>query len=102
MSSVNPPLIGLSEHPRAAYAIRRAKAGAGLVGFLIAGIGSWFAGVPVADAAMRGLAGSVAGCLVGWFAAIAVWRSLLQAEARVAVERAVEHRRREHRAGDAV
>jgi uncharacterized membrane protein YccC len=95
MAEMNPPLIGLTEHPRAAWAIRRTKALASLGGFVAAGAGSALHGVPLADAALRGLGGGLVGYLAGWFAAIVIWRSMLEAEARLVVQQAVERRRRE-------
>jgi hypothetical protein len=95
MADIKPPLVSLSEHPRAAYAIRRWKAIVSLVGFLVAAVGSWWNGVPLPDAVLRGLIGGVAGYVVGGFAAVTVWRNLLQSEARIAVQRAQELRQRE-------
>lgn len=95
MAEVKPPLIPLSEHPRAAFAIRRIKSLAGLAGFLVASLGSWWHGVPLTDALLRGIFGGVAGYFVGGFAGVIVWRNLLQSEARLAVARAAELRRRE-------
>jgi uncharacterized membrane protein YccC len=95
VADVSPPLIGLAEHPRAAWAIRRTKAMASLAGFIAAGAGSALHGVPLADAALRGLGGAVVGYLAGWFAAIVIWRSMLEAEARLVVEQAAERRRRD-------
>jgi hypothetical protein len=95
MADIKPPLIALSEHPRAAYAIRRWKAIISLAGFLVAAGGSWWNGVPLPDALVRGLVGGVAGYFVGGFAAVTVWRNLLQSEARIAVQRAQELRQRE-------
>ena len=95
MADIKPPLIALSEHPRAAYAIRRWKAIVSLAGFLVAAGGSWWNGVPLPDALLRGLIGGVAGYFVGGFAAVTVWRNLLQSEARIAVQRAQELRQRE-------
>jgi apolipoprotein N-acyltransferase len=95
MAQVNPPLIGVGQHPRAASAIRRTKAVVSLFGFTAAGLGSWWHGVPMEDAAIRGLCGAAAGYLAGWFVAITIWRSMLEAEARLAVERAIDLRQRE-------
>ncbi len=69
MADIKPPLVSLSEHPRAAYAIRRWKAIVSLAGFLVAAGGSWWNGVPLPDALFRGLIGGVAGYFVGGFAA---------------------------------
>lgn len=95
MADIKPPLVSLSEHPRAAYAIRRWKAIVSLAGFLVAAGGSWWNGVPLSDALFRGLIGGVAGYFVGGFAAVTVWRNMLQSEARIAVQRAQELRQRE-------
>ncbi len=95
MAQVKPPLIPLTEHPRAAYAIRRTKSLVGLGGFAVATLGSWWHGVPLTDALFRGVIGGVAGYFVGGFAGVIVWRNLLQSEARLAVARAAELRRRE-------
>jgi uncharacterized membrane protein YccC len=95
MADIKPPLVSLSEHPRASYAIRRWKAIVSLAGFLVAAVGSWWNGVPLPDALLRGLIGGVAGYVVGGFAAVTVWRNMLQSEARIAVQRAHELRQRE-------
>ena len=86
MADVKPPLIALTEHPRAAYAIRRWKASAGLAGF--AGGGRLAAGGTACRCPTRccaALIGGVAGYFVGGFAAVTVWRNMLQSEARIAV-----------------
>ena len=67
----------------------------GLGGFAVATLGSWWHGVPLTDALFRGVLGGVAGYFVGGFAGVIVWRNLLQSEARLAVARAAELRRRE-------
>jgi hypothetical protein len=95
MATVKPPLIPLTDHPRAAYAIRRAKSLVGMGGFAVAALGSYWHGLPLTDALFRGMLGGVAGYFVGGFAGVIVWRNLLQSEARLAVARAAELRRRE-------
>ena len=79
--------ICVSAHPRAAYSIRRAKGLGGLIGLLLVGWLSHRAGALPVDAAMRGLAGGVAGYLACWTIAVQVWRHLVVAEARAAADR---------------
>jgi uncharacterized membrane protein YccC len=95
MANVNPPLIGVGEHPHAAFWIRRCKALSALAGFLIAAWAGNRHGLPFDAIATRGVVGAVAGYLIGGFAAVTFWRHMLQAEARSAVQRALELRRRE-------
>jgi hypothetical protein len=95
MAAIKPPLVGVGEHPRAALSIRRWKAWASLAGFSAAGYGSYVTGMPLADAAFRALAGGAAGYLVGGIAVVTVWRHLLQAEARIAIERSRQYQQRE-------
>jgi hypothetical protein len=82
-----PTLVSLREHPRSAYAIRRAKSIGGIVGFLIVLAGGLAAGSPFPSACARALAGGIGAYLVTWAAALAVWRHVLRAQARRAVER---------------
>jgi hypothetical protein len=82
-----PTLVSLRDHPRSAYAIRRAKSIGGIAGFLIVLAGGLVAGLPFASACARGLAGGLGAYLVTWAAAVAVWRHVLRAEARRAVQR---------------
>jgi hypothetical protein len=95
MTAVKPPLIGLNQHPRASLSIRRWKSWAALAAFAVAGWASYSRGLPLADALLRAVAGGVAGYLIGYGAAVTVWRHVLQTQAKVAVERAKELRRRE-------
>jgi hypothetical protein len=52
------------------------------------------AGVPGQEAALRALVAGLVGNLVGWACALAVWRSLVMAEFKVATD-AYNARRRE-------
>lgn len=79
--------ISVSAHPRAAYAVRRAKGWGGLIGLLLVAWLSHRAGLMAVDVALRGLAGGIAGYLVAWLIALQVWRHLVIAEARAAAER---------------
>jgi len=92
----SPTAIRVSAHPRATYAIARAKGFGGLFALLVVGILSWRGGLPPAGAALRGLAAGVVGYLVCWLLAVHVWRHLVMAEAAAAEE--VVRRRREARA----
>ncbi len=77
----------VANHPRARAAVRRAKGWGGLVGFAIAGYLSLKAGVPAADAGLRALGAGIAGRIIAWACAVAVWRHLVVAEIRAAYER---------------
>ncbi len=82
-----PALPSVANHPRAAAQVKRAKAWAGLGGFLLVGWLSLQAGVPMADLLLRSLAAGVAAYVLAWACAVAVWRHLVIAELR-AVRRA--------------
>lgn len=86
------PSITLASHPPAMAAIRRARATGGLAAFVLVGLLALRAGVPDADALVRALLAGVAGHLVTWLAAQAVWRHVVLSQVR-----AVEAARRERR-----
>src|SRR4051812_3061716 len=94
MSSVQPPMIALADHPRAGSAIRRAKAWGGLIALLLSALGGHLHGSTTFDTGLHALAAGVAGYLLTWAVAIAVWRQIVVAEAKGAVRKAVEARRR--------
>jgi len=81
------PTVTLHAHPRASRSIRRAKARGGIGGFAIGTLAAWAHGGLMLGALERGLAGGIVGFLVAWFAAVNVWRHLVRAEARAALER---------------
>jgi len=83
-SSVAP---SVANHPRARYQVRRAKGWGGIAGFVIAGYLSYKAGVPTFDVGVRALVAGIVGYLLAWKCAVTVWRQLVLAELRVAVER---------------
>jgi len=93
MANVNPSLVSLADHPRAARGIRTAKAAGGLVGFAVVAIGSWIHHTPLPDTLLRAVAGGIAGNMLAWFGAIVVWQHMLEGEAVAAVRRATEERR---------
>ena len=77
----------LSAHPRARRQIREAKGWAGVVGFVLVGLLSLQADVPLFDAGLRALGAGMLCYIVGWAIAVAVWRHLARAEVGVAGER---------------
>ena len=94
MSTVQPPMIGLADHPRAGGAIRRAKAWGGLIALALSALGGHLHGSTAFDTGVHALVAGVAGYLLTWAVAIAVWRQIVVAEAKAAVRDAVESRRR--------
>ena len=81
----------VANHPRARASVRRSKGWGGLIGFGIAAYLSLQAGVPAADAGLRALGAGLAGYLLAWACAVAVWRHLVVAELRAAYARAAQH-----------
>ena len=75
-------LPSIANHPRAGAQVARAKSWGGLAGFGFVGFLSWKAQVPVSDLLLRAIMGGVAGYVVAWAAAVAVWRHLVIAELR--------------------
>jgi uncharacterized membrane protein YccC len=95
MADVNPPFVGLSEHPQAAASIRQIKAWGGLAGFVLVAGYSYLAGMQAPDALLRGIIAGIAGQTLAWIGAIVFWQHMLDAEARAAVKRLVAHREQE-------
>jgi hypothetical protein len=91
------PYSSIATHPRARASVRKAKAWTGLIAFAIAGALSLQASVPVVQAGARALAAGIAGYLVAWWFAMLVWRQLMVAEQKVAIEE-IERRRAERAA----
>jgi uncharacterized membrane protein YccC len=89
-----PPLVGLSDHPRASRSIQQIKAWGGLLGFVVVGGYSYMGGMGVADALLRGVIAGVAAQMLAWIAAIVLWQHLLEGEAKSAVRQAKENQRR--------
>lgn len=92
MAKPNPPLVGLTEHPRAARSIRQMKAWGGLLGFVGVVAYSYTSGMPLPDALLRGVIAGVAGQMLAWVAAVVLWQHLLDGEASAAVRTARENR----------
>ena len=84
------PGPSVANHPRARYQVRRAKGWGGIAGFAIAGYLSYKAGVPTADVGMRALIAGIVGYMLAWMCAVTVWRHLVQAEIRAALELSLE------------
>jgi hypothetical protein len=78
--------LSVAAHPRAAAAVKRAKGFGGVGGFALAAYLSHKAGVPAAQVGARALAVGVAGYLVAWACSVTVWRHLVLAELRAALE----------------
>jgi len=78
--------ISVAGHPRAAAAVKRAKGFGGIGGFALGAYFSYKAGVPKHLIAERALLIGIAGYLVAWACAVTVWRHLVLAELRAALE----------------
>jgi hypothetical protein len=72
--------IRLTAHPRARRDIAMAKGWGGLAAFGVVVLLSLRAGVPLTDALWRALIGGMAGYVLAWGAAVAVWRHVALAE----------------------
>jgi len=81
-------LVPLAGHPRAAPAIRRARALAGLAGFGLAALAGFRHGAPLAETLERALAAGVAANLAAWALSLLAWKRLLVGEATAAARRA--------------
>jgi hypothetical protein len=77
----------VASHPRASYQVRRAKGWGGLIGFGAAAYVSYKAGVPTFDLGLRALIAGIVGYMLAWACAVTVWRHLVLAELRAAIER---------------
>ena len=93
MAKVDPSLVSLSQHPRAARGIRTSKAVGGLLGLAVVGAGSWMHGSAMPDVLIRAVAGGIAGNMLAWFGAVIAWNHILEGEATTAVRHAASVRR---------
>lgn len=103
--------LRLTHHPRAQRTIGVVKGWGGLAGFLAGVLLGTRAGVPTADAVLRGIGLGVVAYLVAWAGAVAVWRQLARAEveqlrarfvaAAAQAEAELERRRAERDAAEA-
>ena len=78
--------ISVAGHPRAAAQVRRAKGFGGVSFFLITAYLSYKAQVPPDQVALRALIGGIGGYLLAWMCSVTVWRQLVLAELKAAVE----------------
>jgi hypothetical protein len=78
----------VAAHPRASYQVRRMKGWGGIAGFAIAAYLSYKAGVPTVDLGLRALIAGIVGYMLAWACAVTVWRHLVLAELRAAVDQA--------------
>lgn len=79
--------LSVSAHPRARAAVRRAKGFGGLVGFVLTAFIAHSAGLTAAQVLERALLVGIGGYLLAWACAVTVWRHLVLAEVRAALER---------------
>ena len=86
-------MLSIASDPRAGAQVRRAKGWGGLIAFVLAGYLSINANVPLADAGLRALIAGLAGYLLAWACSVTIWRQLLTAQVKQAVEEANERRR---------
>lgn len=77
----------VANHPRARFQVRRAKGWGGIAGFAIAAYLGYQAGIPTFDVGERALAAGVVGYMLAWACAVTVWRHLVLAELKAAVDR---------------
>ncbi len=80
------PYSSIATHPKARGAVRRAKGWGGIGGFAIAAALSLSASVPIDQVGLRALGAGVAGYMIAWWASVQVWRHLMVAEQRAAME----------------
>jgi hypothetical protein len=81
-----PPLVAPADDLRAAGGIRRSKARAALAGFAIAGFAAHAHGDLAFTAGVHALEGGVVGYVLGWIVALTVWRRIMRAETRHAID----------------
>ncbi len=69
---------------RAMAEIRRGKGMGGIAGFAIAGLAAYMHGELISSVLLRALIGGIVGYMVGWLAAVTVWRRIIRAEVSTA------------------
>ncbi len=87
-----PDALTLNRHPRAHAQIKSLRAWAGIAALGLTIYLSMRAGVPAADAWLRGLIGGLAAFMITWAVSVAVWRQLALAQVEAARRRLVAAR----------
>jgi hypothetical protein len=82
----------IATHPKARNSVRRTKAWVGLLAFVLTALLSLKASVPAFQVFERALIAGVAGYLLAWWATMVVWRHLMLAEQKAAVEEVARRR----------
>jgi hypothetical protein len=85
-------LPSIASHPRAARAVVRLKAWAGLLGFALVGLLSLRAGADPFEAGLRALVSGIGLYLAAWAAGIALWRQIVIVEIKTEARRRRELR----------
>lgn len=86
MENRTPPLVAPADDLRAAAGIRRSKARAALAGFAIAGFTAYAHGDVLFTIGVHALEGGVVGYVLGWIVSLTVWRRIMRAETRHAID----------------
>jgi len=81
-------LVSLQKHPTAGPKIRRAKAWAGIAGFLLMAVVGTRHGSPLEPTLVRALIGGIAANLLVWAVSLAVVKRVLVAQATTAARSA--------------
>ena len=89
-----PPVISVREHWRAGPFVRRAKGVGGLGGFFLAVAAGVLSGASGSDILWHSFLAGLAGWMVAWGAALAVWRQLMPAETKFLAHEMIETRLR--------
>jgi hypothetical protein len=95
------PYSSIATHPKARASVRKTKGWVALAAFVLAAALSIKASVPMMDVGIRALIAGCLGYLVAWMISMQVWRHLMIAEQRAAIEE-IERRRAEDAENEAV
>jgi len=88
------PYSSIATHPRARASVQRVRARTGLIAFAVAAGLSFQAHVPIDLVGLRALGAGLGGYMLAWWVSIKVWRHLMIAEQKAAVEE-IKRRRAE-------
>ena len=80
------PAISVAAHPRAKASIRKIRGRTALAAFALVLFLSLDGGVTGQEAVVRALIAGMAGNLLGWACALAVWRQIVVQEVRLVAE----------------